>query len=959
MRRLGIGWLTLICGVVGVKASTVAYWRFEEGPTNNSAVSKPFGAQDYSGNGNHLDPGSEGGDAGFTCREVVAFPSVPDTGTTNLFAIQNAGLEPSLQTRSTDQAYGAGSYPIGIDLEAITPARFTIEAWFKPGSGGYRTIVGRDGAQVVTGTSSLAALYFQIQPNNSVKIGFADVSGYWHQAVSRAGLIQGFDSGTDPDGLNGTWYYLAAVCDGSVLSLYLADTSVDSMPYLVARENIAFSGSPNTALAKGSVNGSDWHAGGWSVGRGLFAGNPTDRFLGFIDEVRISDAALSFDQFLCSPRAEDSTVAYWRFEEGPVHGLVTKPFGALDSSGNGNHLDPWSENENDATEYLGEVAVSSIPLTGSTNRFCARNLGTTPSLQTRSWDQSYGAGSYPAGIDIEAISPSGFTVEAFFKPERGEYRTIVGRDGYDIVNGNPRLAALYLQIQPDDSVKIGFVDVSGYWHYAASAAGLISGFDFNTDPEGLTGTWYYMAGVCDGSVLSLYLADTSVDTVPRLVARKNIVESTGSTNTALVRGTNSGSDWHAGGWSVGRGLYKGYHADRYFGFIDEVRISARALDLNELLWFDPSAQRNPVMHAADPHIMRVGDTYWLYPTSGPLRQFFAYSSTDLVHWQTHGPILDFYQIIWPGESNPSLLSSKYAWAPGVIEKNGTYYFYYSAGPKPSYIGVATSDSPAGPFEDSGAPLLADNNDPGFEAIDPMVFTDPVSGKSYFYAGGSSGSKLRVFELNADMISFAREVTPGNNPVNYTEGPFMHYHEGLYHLTYSHGYWNNDTYSVHYSTSSTPYGPWTYRGVLIQSSDVHKGPGHHSFVYNPFMDEWYICYHRYNNAEGSGPYALARSIAFEYMTYDANGLIKPFTPTDSGVGPLVLPAHPGLRTRLSGSGLDLMWPISIAAYTLSSTTNLLSPAWNDVPASPVQEGSNWKVTRPTSAHGAEFFRLSAP
>ena len=53
---------------------------------------------------------------------------------------------------------------------------------------------------------------------------------------------------------------------------------------------------------------------------------------------------------------------------------------------------------------------------------------------------------------------------------------------------------------------------------------------------------------------------------------------------------------------------------------------------------------------------------------------------------------------------------------------------------------------------------------------------------------------------------------------------MHYHDGLYHLTYSHGYWNDDTYSVHYSTASTPYGPWTYRGVLMQSSDAHKGPG---------------------------------------------------------------------------------------------------------------------------------------
>ena len=77
----------------------------------------------------------------------------------------------------------------------------------------------------------------------------------------------------------------------------------------------------------------------------------------------------------------------------------------------------------------------------------------------------------------------------------------------------------------------------------------------------------------------------------------------------------------------------------------------------------------------------------LYPTSGPGNSFFVYSSTDLVHWQTHGPILDFNEITWPSESDPEILSSKYAWAPGVIEKDGIFYFYYSAGPKPSYIGV--------------------------------------------------------------------------------------------------------------------------------------------------------------------------------------------------------------------------------------------------------------------------------
>jgi hypothetical protein len=160
--------------------------------------------------------------------------------------------------------------------------------------------------------------------------------------------------------------------------------------------------------------------------------------------------------------------------------------------------------------------------------------------------------------------------------------------------------------------------------------------------------------------------------------------------------------------------------------------------------------------------------------------------------------LNFRNIDW-------IPRGKSAWAPGVTEKNGTYYVYYSVGPKPSHIGVASASSPAGPFTDSGKPLLSDDNDPSFEAIDAMAFTDPNSGVSYLYAGGSAGSRLRVFELNDDMLSFKREIK-ADNPSHFTEGAFMHYYNGLYYLSYSHGGWNSDTYSVHYSTAPGPSAP---------------------------------------------------------------------------------------------------------------------------------------------------------
>ena len=116
---------------------------------------------------------------------------------------------------------------------------------------------------------------------------------------------------------------------------------------------------------------------------------------------------------------------------------------------------------------------------------------------------------------------------------------------------------------------------------------------------------------------------------------------------------------------------------------------------------------------------------------------------------------------------------------------------------------------------------------------------------------------------------------------------MHVRNGIYYLSYSHGSWNNDSYSVHYCTASGPVGPWTYRGVLMSSDGVHKGPGHHSFLYNGAMDEWYIFYHRWNSRTGSGPYSGSRSVAIERMHYESDGRIRPFVLTNTGVSPVWL------------------------------------------------------------------------
>ncbi len=288
---------------------------------------------------------------------------------------------------------------------------------------------------------------------------------------------------------------------------------------------------------------------------------------------------------------------------------------------------------------------------------------------------------------------------------------------------------------------------------------------------------------------------------------------------------------------------------------------------------------NPILTGADPHAVLIEGVVYLYPTSGPHNLFYAYSSPDLLVWQRHGPILDFKQIDW-------IPSGKRAWAPSLIEKDGTYYFYYSVGPKPSHIGVAFGRSPDGPFADRGRALLSDNGEPGFEAIDPMVFRDPNSGRYYLYAGGSAGATLRVFELTDDLIGLKSEMEV-QTPPRFTEGAFMHFRNGRYYLSYSHGRWRESSYSVHYAMAPGPLGPWDYQGAILTGNETYKGPGHHSFLYIPSADRWYLFYHRWENVEGEGPYRGSRKIAAELIDYEADGRIRPVVMTQEGVGPVCL------------------------------------------------------------------------
>ncbi len=291
--------ITALClgfAAVGVAttaaANTVAYWRFEGGPADTdllhiAGADNTWSADvpDVSGNGNDLSAWNTGGCCGFVYRPDVPASVVPQTGDTNNFALQNTGGGPGMFTGATG-------------IQTITPAAFTVEASFRLENGGYRTIVGRDSTDVVDTNRELAGLYLQAVPDNALAIKFADQDGFWHEAVSPINTLNTF---AFPDTAAGDWYHAAAVSDGTLLSLYLANATQGTGYQLVAQTDMSLSGSMNTAMATPAGDGGDWDAGNWTVGRGMYNGGHGDRAYGFIDEVRISDSALSVSEFLWVP----------------------------------------------------------------------------------------------------------------------------------------------------------------------------------------------------------------------------------------------------------------------------------------------------------------------------------------------------------------------------------------------------------------------------------------------------------------------------------------------------------------------------------------------------------------------------------------------------------------------------------------------------------------------------------
>jgi arabinan endo-1,5-alpha-L-arabinosidase len=278
---------------------------------------------------------------------------------------------------------------------------------------------------------------------------------------------------------------------------------------------------------------------------------------------------------------------------------------------------------------------------------------------------------------------------------------------------------------------------------------------------------------------------------------------------------------------------------------------------------------------ADPDVLRGrgADRHWyLYcttdaltasevgPTGSPvLHNVPMFKSLDLINWTYQGDAFP---------TKPAWVTG-FVWAPEVVYRNGKYMLYFGASDTSlpgggSAIGVATSNSPTGPWTDSGQQVVEPQGPPGSRRwiFDPEVLD--ADGASYLYFGSYFGG-ISVRRLSADGLS--------TDPASQTQVAIDNRYEGTNIIKRDGWYYFLASatnccagpltgYSVFAGRSRSPLGPFVDRHgvsllagrvggtpVVAQNGNRWVGVGHHTVITDFDGQQWMV----YHAVDRNDPY----------------------------------------------------------------------------------------------------------
>ncbi len=316
-----------------------AYWRFEDATSGSVPGDEGGGAYtaavaDASGSGNALRTWSAQTAPAYGTD--VPFATVPVNGLPNGSSLYfDAG---------TDGSWGDIVWTdVQAPLRQTTFTAWTIEASFKMDpavTGGNQAILSKDG-NPYGGQPPFHLKY--LAASGKFEIGLIDGSGAVKYLVGETTI--------EP----GQWYSVAATATATTLSLWIK--AEGSSAYVLDGLMTIDGAFYNSYAAFNDA---------WAVGRARWNGGETDWFKGWIDEVRISGAALTSDKFLASGTA--SPFETWAAANIP------------DVSQRGESADP----DGDGTPNLTEFRLGLNPMSG------ASFFGGTLSGSTITWPAASG-----------------------------------------------------------------------------------------------------------------------------------------------------------------------------------------------------------------------------------------------------------------------------------------------------------------------------------------------------------------------------------------------------------------------------------------------------------------------------------------------------------------------------------------------------------------------------------------
>ncbi len=288
---------------------------------------------------------------------------------------------------------------------------------------------------------------------------------------------------------------------------------------------------------------------------------------------------------------------------------------------------------------------------------------------------------------------------------------------------------------------------------------------------------------------------------------------------------------------------------------------------------------NPVFEPilADPTVLRD-------PASG---DFYAYGTQD--DWgDGHGsrlvPVLKSKNLFnWElvgsaFESIPKWKARGGIWAPDAFYENGKYFLYYAYSiwddPNPG-IGVASADSPGGPFHDHGKIFDSKSIDVP-NSIDPFIWTE--EGNKYLFWGsynngpkqGTYGIPLEKDGLSISSVEDKFKIASGD-----LEAVIIHKRNGYYYFIGSRGHCcagANSTYHMVVARSKELKGPYLDKNnhdikergngtLLLQGNQKFVGLGHGTRIITDDQQQDWILFHGIDVDRGTVSSGASRRMLF--------------------------------------------------------------------------------------------------